>query len=44
MAEAIRRCKKQLDLPHDEKDLHSIYSKNIFDVVNRKKSISFVLD
>ena len=44
VAEAIRRCKTQLDLPHDEKDLHTIYSKNIFDVVNRKKIKTFVLD
>lgn len=44
VAEAIRRCKAQLDLPHDEKDLHTIYSKNIFDVVNRKKSKVFVID
>ena len=44
VAEAIRKCKAQLDLPHDEKDLHTIYSKNIFDVVNGKKIKAFVLD
>ena len=44
VAEAIRRCKAQLYLPHDEKDLHTIYKKNIFAVDNRKKSKVFVID
>ena len=43
VAKAIEKCKTQLDLPHDEKDLHSIYSKNISEVKNRKKITPFVL-
>ena len=43
VADAIRKCITQLDLPHDEKDLHSIYSKNISEVKNRKKITLFWL-